>query len=151
MDTRPPKTMTWALIAVRAHMIVSLVILGAAVWAEGPEVTSTWNYYHVLLGMNRLVFPAFCFIAALMLVISSFVFRRNVFALAIAMFLSGLPYIMYVASATYYVYFVLTGRAFVTFAIYWTAMGSYYVSLILSLAAGLWVEYMRLNGRSHRA
>lgn len=149
MDTKPPRMLMLALAAARIHQILSLVVLGAAVWLEGPEVTSTWNFYHQLLNVPRAAFPLLCFFAAGAVIIGSVLIRRNILSLAMVMAIAGIPFVMYCAGATFFVYGILEGRTFVTFALYSSAGVGYYVLLMLVIAIGLWVEYARLDGR-HR-
>lgn len=149
MDFRPPRMLRLALAATRVNQVVALLMLGTAVLFEGPEVTSTWNFYHPLLGLPRIAFPVLCYLAALMAILSCLVARRSAFLQAVIVMFSGVPFIMYCLGATFFVYGVQTGRTYVTFAMYWTAGGFYYFTLLLHLALSAWLEMLKLEGRRH--
>lgn len=149
MVIRPPRLVLITLAGVRVYMVLALGLLGLAVWLEGPNVTSTNNYYHQLLGIERMTFPVLCWAAAAVVLISTVVFHKNTFPQALAYALAGLPMVMYCGAAIVYVYGVLENRTLVTFAMYMTAWFGYYASLALFLSVGLWEESLRLNGRRH--
>lgn len=149
MGARPPRFVLLALAGARMYMVLALGLLGLAVWTEGPSVTSTNNYYHDILGVPHITFPVLCWLAMLVIITASVVFRKNTFPQALAYALAGLPLVMYCAAAIFFVYRVLENRTLVTLAMYMTAWFGYYAALVLSLAVGLWEEYLRLNGRTH--
>lgn len=150
MDFRPPPILRWALVATRINQVVALLMLGTAVALEGPEVTSTWNFYYPLLGMPRLAFPALCYLAALISAFSAscLVARHSAFLQSVIVIFSGFPFILYCLGATFFVYGVQSGRTYVTFAMYWTAGGFYYFTLLLHLAISAWLEMLKLE-RKH--
>lgn len=147
MDTRPPRSLSIAMTLTRVHMVITLILLGVAILFETDATTSTNNYYHQLLAIPRTAFPLVCIGAGIVSIGAMLLLRKDNFMQSLVFAVMSIPFLVYVLTSTYYVYFVLPGRTLVTFTMYWAGGILYYLMLVTHVAIGAWQRELSLNGR----